>query len=1148
MAGDLNLKLVIEGDAADALGELKDLSRSIERLSARDVDIGGIERLASDLEKGKIQADKLDKTTRRLVEDFLKVKKASGGAFDAKAIRRMRGELERAKRSAGGMAEQFLKMRSAIAAVAAGAGIGNVVSDALEMEAAMAEVAKTTDLSAEAMAGLKNELRDMAEATGISSVELARLAAVGGQLGVPRQELGAFVKLASEMSVAFDASSESIATAIGTLSNALGIPVTKVRELADAINILGNSMAAREQDIVNVVQRVAAAGKTFGLAKEETAALAASFLALGKPPEVAATAVNALLTKLQTAQAQGKKFQEALADMGLGARQLADNIRKDADAALVDFLERLRQLPPEMRAITATRLFGMEYQDDVNALVNSLDTLRGALSSVRQSTEGAVSREFQKRMQTVGKDVDRLKQAVSNLSQTIGEQLLGDVSAAARSLTELTRAVNDFVSRNPQVVRMAADLAKIAAAAAGMAALAKGVRAASGALAGLGDKVTSVRALTAELTELRNLAAAGISFQFGKQIGEQLAEASDRVKAFGAALAAMAEKARVTFTALGEAFSTMSVGPLEALPERFAQIDQAFSEIGARFIETADAIDRLGGDLNNLSFSALVEGVQAGRIGMEAFSDILSRAAPGIDQLRVAFSSLREGADPQIFSALAERLNALNLSGQQAGQMLQALTQAVIQGGISAGQYQQAIASMSLTQQQFNQAQQQFQAHLQAGNALSLQAVQAMNGLSKAVNGAANAAGRMGAATSSLVSSWVEIERQLNVGAISARQAEAAVGELARQLLSSAGIAGQVSGNLGSVAGVMNAVNQAYADGRISIEQYNAVMERLKAVQTGVSDALNQTAGAAAGASDSLSSAASATDGLANSAGQAADAENILSGATDNANASLIQGENAASKYSAATAALDAQLAELARQFNTGAISAQEFAARSRELVAAHEAAGQAAMAAAGGTQALNQERSQSAGAVSAASQAELDYIQSLKAGIDVIRQYRTAVEELRQAKIAAANAPPVRPEQGGRGATTQDDNFGPERQRTVRTTSLQFSDEVRRQLSETQNGMDAIQREIDRINRLMSLGIQVSQQDQERSFLNALQDARIEARRPFDYSNTNRRPGDRYSSAPERRDQERRDDAQIYGGRRVDTIQGILSASRISL
>ena len=91
------------------------------------------------------------------------------------------------------------------------------------------------------------------------------------------------------------------------------VPHTIFREnisiLGDAINELSNSSPAKASDIVNALGRVGGIAKKFGLSELAAASLSNAFISLGKRPEVAGTAINGMLTKLMTADKQGKKFQ-----------------------------------------------------------------------------------------------------------------------------------------------------------------------------------------------------------------------------------------------------------------------------------------------------------------------------------------------------------------------------------------------------------------------------------------------------------------------------------------------------------------------------------------------------------------------------------------------------------------------------------------------------------------------------------------------------------------------------------------------------------------------------------------------------------------------------------------------------------------------
>ena len=95
------------------------------------------------------------------------------------------------------------------------------------------------------------------------------------------------------------------------------------------INTLGNTSAAKESEIVDVMQRIGGQAKQFGLATEQAAALSAAFISLGKSPEVAGTAINALLTKLQTANVQSDDFKEALWGIWLGDKPAQERLKKN---------------------------------------------------------------------------------------------------------------------------------------------------------------------------------------------------------------------------------------------------------------------------------------------------------------------------------------------------------------------------------------------------------------------------------------------------------------------------------------------------------------------------------------------------------------------------------------------------------------------------------------------------------------------------------------------------------------------------------------------------------------------------------------------------------------------------------------------------
>lgn len=341
----------------------------------------------------------------------------------------------------------------AVEAAAVFAALGMSAREAIRFESSMADVNKTVGGSRAEMAALAGELRDMSLEVPIDANELAKIAAAGGQLGVAAAEIPGFTEVVAKMSTAFDMSAEQSGDAIGKIKNVYQLTIPEVESLGDAVNQLGNTSAARERDIIDVMMRIGGTSKQFGLAKEQTAALAASMLSLGKPAEVAGTSINAMLNRMQTATMQGGKFQEALAKIGMDAEQMAAQVAANPQLALDTLLETLGRLEGKDRAEVLTGLFGAEFQDDIGVLVGSLQTYRDAMGQVADKTAyaGAMNKEFETRSATTANELQLLKNTVMDIVRSLGEGFLPLINQASGLLNSLLQPVAGLVREFPRL-------------------------------------------------------------------------------------------------------------------------------------------------------------------------------------------------------------------------------------------------------------------------------------------------------------------------------------------------------------------------------------------------------------------------------------------------------------------------------------------------------------------------------------------------------------------------------------------------------------------------------------------------------------------------------------------------------------------------
>ena len=377
----------------------------------------------------------------------------------ARAAQLQEGKVRELEASLKGVKPSIAEVASEIQGLVGGAGgLAFATREAMKFETAMAGVRKVAEGTDEQYAKLSDELKKMGAELGISAAEMAELAASGGQLGIPIEKLSEFTAIASKMSVAFGLSAEEAGNAAATIANVFQIPIGEVEKLGDAINVLGNNTAAREKDIVAAMARIGGTAKQFGLVADEAAALADAFIALGKPPEVAATAINAMLQKLQTAQSQGKDFQAALEGIGTSADEMAANIAANPQQALTDFLHKLEGLDKQSRALTLSQLFGTEYSDDIALLVGSLGEYEKALGLVADKGQvvGAMQKEVANAMSTSEAQIAKAKQEIINVAIEVGEKLLPLVSLLASTAGSVASAIGAITEEFPALTQLAA--------------------------------------------------------------------------------------------------------------------------------------------------------------------------------------------------------------------------------------------------------------------------------------------------------------------------------------------------------------------------------------------------------------------------------------------------------------------------------------------------------------------------------------------------------------------------------------------------------------------------------------------------------------------------------------------------------------------
>ncbi|WP_107956165.1 phage tail tape measure protein [Campylobacter concisus] len=363
---------------------------------------------------------------------------------------KIRLDMDEAKQKLANLKTEIVASVASIAAIAA------PIKSAIDFESAMADVKKVVDFKDDnEIKGFSNEILKMSQVIPMTAEGLTQVAAAGGQMGLAKDELLKFTEMAAKTAVAFDITAESAGDTIGKIKNILSLSLDETGEMMDVINHLSNNNAAKAGEIVEVMKRIAGIGKQVGLAKEQTAALASTFISLGKAPETAATASEALLKKLNNIESLSPKTRAAFKKTGLSIKNFSAMMRTDAQGAVLKFLETMNNIEPQKRGALLSAIMGTNYDSDVATLISGMDVYKKSLDEVSSKEKflGSNEKEFQARSNTVANKIQLMKNTLNSLSISIGNVFLPYISAAVEKITEVIKKITEFAQNNEELVK-----------------------------------------------------------------------------------------------------------------------------------------------------------------------------------------------------------------------------------------------------------------------------------------------------------------------------------------------------------------------------------------------------------------------------------------------------------------------------------------------------------------------------------------------------------------------------------------------------------------------------------------------------------------------------------------------------------------------
>lgn len=344
--------------------------------------------------------------------------------------------------------------------VGTGMSIAAPIKLAMDFESSMADVKKVVDfgddpvIAQKQFKALSDEILHLSTIRPMSANDIAQIVALGGQSGIARGELMKFADDAVKMGVAFDVSAQQAGQSMAEMRTAFGMNQTQVVELADQINHLGNNTPAAAKGIMEIVQRVGAFGEVAGSSAGAIAAVGATIRGMGVQEEVAATGIKNMFLALGKGENATKSQKAAWKKLGMDHEQVAKDMQTNAEETTLKVLESISKLEKHEQGQVLESLFGSESLLAIAPLLSQLDTLKGNLDKVSDSTQyaGSMNKEYEARAQTTANNLQTLKGHVFALGITIGSVVLPALNDLMTGIKPVIAQFTAWAEANPALV------------------------------------------------------------------------------------------------------------------------------------------------------------------------------------------------------------------------------------------------------------------------------------------------------------------------------------------------------------------------------------------------------------------------------------------------------------------------------------------------------------------------------------------------------------------------------------------------------------------------------------------------------------------------------------------------------------------------
>lgn len=340
-----------------------------------------------------------------------------------------------------GLTSSLLTLEAGIAAAGA-AAIAFAVNDSVKFQDALLDFKKVaSDLSETELTGLIARVEELSLKYGVAGTDVLNSATNFVQAGYSSADAFKLVEVAATAAVVSELNAAQASEVLIRALAGFGAGASEAGHLLDIFNKVSDSTAASFPELAEGFADIAPIAKTLGLTFEETAAYLVPIIERFGSGSEAATALKTAFSRLVDPT---KETRAALDEVGIAQR--------DASGAFLTGIPLLEAVQSAFKGLTneqqlyvSAQLVGINQAARFVPILADTEGYQKALTAAMNSG-GSAWTEFQKRIESVGFQLQLMGVAFTQMSTKIGDEFSPFIANAANALQELFGTIARLVA------------------------------------------------------------------------------------------------------------------------------------------------------------------------------------------------------------------------------------------------------------------------------------------------------------------------------------------------------------------------------------------------------------------------------------------------------------------------------------------------------------------------------------------------------------------------------------------------------------------------------------------------------------------------------------------------------------------------------